>query len=131
MTHTITNPATLHDPTGFGYSHVAEAGGGLVFVAGQYASDEAGQVTAADFAAQVEASLANLGVALRAEGPDYGHAVPRRPPSGDHDADKRGSVAAAVARIWGGRPPTQTLAGVAALALPEMRFEVDAIAVRP
>jgi enamine deaminase RidA (YjgF/YER057c/UK114 family) len=27
-------------------------------------------------------------------------------------------------------PPTQTLLGVAALALPEMLFEVDAVAVR-
>ena len=35
-----------------------------------------------------------------------------------------------IARIWGSRPPTQTLTGVAALALPAMLFEVDAIAVR-
>ncbi|WP_280316799.1 HPr family phosphocarrier protein [Nocardia wallacei] len=35
----ISNPAGLHDPTGFGYSHVARATGELVFIAGQYDSD--------------------------------------------------------------------------------------------
>ena len=35
-----------------------------------------------------------------------------------------------VHRIWGDNPPTQTLLGVAALALPGMAFEVDAIALR-
>ncbi|WP_229718730.1 RidA family protein [Nocardia jinanensis] len=31
----------------------------------------------------------------------------------------------------GDRPPVRTLTGVAALALPTMLFEVDAVAVRP
>jgi hypothetical protein len=43
MAHTIINPDGLHDPTGFGYSHVACASGDFVFIAGQYASD--GDVT--------------------------------------------------------------------------------------
>jgi hypothetical protein len=36
-----------------------------------------------------------------------------------------------IARIRGDLPPTLTLLGVATLALPEMLFEVDAVAVRP
>jgi hypothetical protein len=34
MAHTIINPDGLHDPTGFGYSHVAHTSGDLVFIAG-------------------------------------------------------------------------------------------------
>ncbi|MFI6580891.1 hypothetical protein [Embleya sp. NPDC050493] len=36
-----------------------------------------------------------------------------------------------ITRIWGDQPPAQTLLGVAAPALPDMLFEVDALAVRP
>lgn len=49
----------------------------------------------------------------------------------DHGPDKLAVVGAKIAEIWGDRPPVQTLTGVAALALPTMLFEVDAVAVRP
>jgi hypothetical protein len=49
----------------------------------------------------------------------------------DHDLDKLGIVATLVREHWGDRPPAHTLVGVAALALPEMLFEVDAVATRP
>ena len=60
MAHNIINPAGLHDPVGFGYSHIATTDGELVFIAGQYASDGNGHVTSSDFTDQVERSLANL-----------------------------------------------------------------------
>ena len=45
MSFTITNPPALHDPVPFGYSHLATVTSGrLVLVAGQYASDDHGQV---------------------------------------------------------------------------------------
>jgi len=47
MAHTIINPDGLHDPTGFGYSHVARTSGDLVFIAGQYASDGDGRASLA------------------------------------------------------------------------------------
>ncbi|MGV9266736.1 RidA family protein [Kitasatospora sp. NPDC003701] len=59
-TRTLTTPAGLYDPTPFGYSHTASATGETVFTAGQYASDDTGQVVPGDFAAQVERSLDNL-----------------------------------------------------------------------
>ncbi|MER6993372.1 hypothetical protein ABT337_31695 [Saccharopolyspora hirsuta] len=49
----------------------------------------------------------------------------------DHDTDKLAVLGEHIAEIWGDQPPTQTLTGVAALALPGMLFEVDAVAVRP
>ena len=131
MTPTIVNPPELHDPTAFGYSHTASAPAGeLVFVAGQYGSDETGETASKDFATQVEQSFANLGTALHAVGLDYTHVVRIGTYIVDHDHDKLECLVAAVRRIWGDRPPAQTLVGVAALALPEMRFEVEAVAVR-
>jgi enamine deaminase RidA (YjgF/YER057c/UK114 family) len=128
----ITNPPDLHDPTGFGYSHVVTvpAGSELVVVAGQYDSDDEGHTTSTDFATQVDQAFANVGVALRAAGLDYHDVVNLRTYIVDHDHSKLEALLAAIRRIWGDRPPTQTLLGVAALALPEMLFEVDAVAVR-
>lgn len=130
MPHTIINPDGLHDPTGFGYSHVAVTVGDLVFIAGQYASDADGHVTLLDFAEQVDRSLDNLHTALTAVGLDYEDVVQLRTYIVEHDAVKLEVLASRIARIWGSRPPTQTLTGVAALALPAMLFEIDAIAVR-
>ncbi|SDR04963.1 RidA family protein [Thermostaphylospora chromogena] len=129
MTHTIINPESLHNPVAFGYSHLARATGEIVFIAGQYASDGDGQVTSEDFADQVRQSFANLGKALAAAGLDYSNVVQIRTHIVDHDLAKLEILAKAVREIWGDQPPTQTLTGVAALALPGMLFEVDAIAV--
>ncbi|WP_030144546.1 RidA family protein [Glycomyces sp. NRRL B-16210] len=130
MPVTITNPAELHDPTGFGYSHVARVSGELVLVAGQYDSDAEGRTTSGDFAAQVDNAFANLGKALHSAGLDYADVAQLRTFVVDHDMEKLEILGEAIARIWGDRPPVQTLLGVAALALPDMRFEVDAVAVR-
>ncbi|HEX2312757.1 MAG TPA: RidA family protein [Thermomonospora sp.] len=129
MAHTIINPAGLHDPVGFGYSHIAVTSGDLVLIAGQYASDAEGNVVSGDFAEQVDRSLANLDTALRAVGLGFEDVVQLRTFIVDHDATKLTTLAGAIGRIWGGRPPTQTLLGVAALALPGMLFEIDAVAV--
>ncbi|XRQ10127.1 RidA family protein [Actinomadura welshii] len=131
MALSITNPPGLHDPVGFGYSHVAAASGELVFIAGQYASDESGQVVSADFADQVRRSFGNLRTALASAGLGFEHVVQLRTHIVAHDGDKLAVLAEHIGAIWVGRPPTQTLTGVAALALPGMLFEVDAIAVRP
>lgn len=128
--HTI-NPADLHDPVPFGYSHVADPGTGLVSVAGQYASDRQGQVAVAEFGAQVELALAHLGTALHAVGLGYEHVIRLGTYVVDHDADRLAVLGAHVNALWKGEPPAQTLLGVASLALPGMLFEVDALAVRP
>lgn len=130
MAQTIINPDTLHNPVGFGYSHIARASGELVFIAGQYASGPDGNVTSGDFAEQVRQSFANLGTALAAAGSAYRHVVQIRTYIVGHDAAKLDILVDVVREIWGERPPTQTLIGVAALALPGMLFEIDAVAVR-
>lgn len=133
MPHTIINPAGLHDPLPFGYSHTASiaAGTSLVFVAGQYGSAADGSVVSADFAAQVHQAFRNLGVALAAHGLELSHVVQLRTYVVEPDFDRLGVVAQAVHAGCGGIPPTQTLIGVSRLAMPEMLFEVEAIAARP
>ncbi|NEA54663.1 RidA family protein [Streptomyces sp. SID13666] len=128
---TLTNPAGLHDPTPFGYSHAASAPGESVFIGGQYASDESGQVVPGDFAAQVERSVANLRIALAGVGLGLEHVVRLGSYIVDHDLEKLEILGKALHGAWADRLPAQTLVGVAALALPGMLFEIDAVAVRP
>ncbi|MFF2087271.1 RidA family protein [Nocardia sp. NPDC058176] len=129
MTVDISNPAELHDPTGFGYSHVARVSGELVLIAGQYDSDAEGHTTTEDFAGQVARAFENLGTALRSAGLGYADVAQLRTFIVDHDLDKLTVLGTKIAEIWGDKPPAQTLLGVASLALPGMKFEVDAVAV--
>ncbi|MEU3742314.1 Rid family hydrolase [Streptomyces sp. NPDC032198] len=128
---TITNPATLHDPTLFGYSHTASAPGQLVFIGGQYASDPTGSPVPGDFAAQVDLAFDRLLSALEGVGLGYEHVVRLGTFIVDHDLDKLETLGKALHARFGDRLPAQTLSGVASLALPGMLFEVDAVAVRP
>ncbi|MFH9068986.1 RidA family protein [Streptomyces alboflavus] len=128
---TITNPATLHDPTPFGYSHAVSAPGELVFIAGQYASDSSGAPVPGDFASQVELALDRLRSALEGVGLGYEHVVRLGSFIVDHDGEKLEALGKALHARFGDRLPAQTLSGVAALALPGMLFEIDAMAVRP
>lgn len=131
MSIDIVNPAELHDPVPFGYSHIARTRGELVFVAGQYDSGSTGEPASGNFAGQVAAAFANLGTALAAVGLGYADVAVLRTYIVGHDQEKLSILGQAIAGIWGERPPAQTLLGVAALALPAMLFEVDAVAVRP
>jgi enamine deaminase RidA (YjgF/YER057c/UK114 family) len=130
MPHDIVNPAGLHDPVPFGYSHTASvtAGSGLVFVAGQYGSGADGTVTSTDFADQVQQAFRNLSTAVAAHGLDVRNVVQLRTYVVGLDFEKLGVIGAAVGGTWGDRPPTNTLIGVAGLAMPDILFEVEAAA---
>jgi len=124
------NPGTL--PTPPGYTQVVDASGGrTVYIAGQVALDERGQlVGAGDFAAQVRQAFENVRRALEAVGMTFEHVV------------KIGMFVTDIAHIPALRevrdefvntaqPPASTAVQVAALFRPEFLFEVDAIAVGP
>lgn len=127
----LTNPAALHDPAPFGYSHTASAPGQPVFIAGQYASDATGAAVPGDFATQVDAAFDRLRSALEGVGLGYEHVVRLGTYIVDHDPGRLEILGKALHARFGDRLPAQTLSGVAALALPGMLFEVDAVAVRP
>ena len=133
MSHTIVNPDGLHDPSPFGYSHTAAipAGTELVLVSGQYGSNTDGAVVSPDFTDQVQQAFHNLGVALAAHGLDLSHVVQLRTYVVNPDFDKLGTIGQAVQAGCGDTPPTQTVIGVAGLAMPDILFEVEAVAARP
>ena len=133
MSHTIVNPEGLHDPVPFGYSHTATipAGAELVLVSGQYGSGADGMVVSTDFAEQVHQAFRNLGVALAAHDLDLTHVIQLRTYVVEPDFEKLGIIGQAVGVGCGDTPPTQTVIGVAALAMPDILFEVEAVAARP
>jgi len=113
------------------YSHVVVATGSrMVFVAGQVAEDERGDlVGAGDLAAQSRQAFANLGRALAAAGarPEQVAKITifvARYRREDLPLIERGRVA-----LFGVHRPADTLVGVAALSDPRYLIEVDAIAV--
>jgi len=132
MSPTIINPADLHDPTPFGYSHTAAiaAGSELILISGQYGSDANGGVVSDAFADQVSQAFSNLAVALDAHGLDLTDVVQLRTYVVGLDFDRLGAIAQAVQSGCGPELPTQTVLGVASLATPEILFEVEAVAAR-
>ncbi|WP_405588414.1 RidA family protein [Streptomyces sp. NBC_01092] len=132
MAHTIVNPDGLHDPGPFGYSHTANvpAGTELVFVSGQYGSGPDGMVVSKDFNEQVKQAFSNLATALAAHGLDLTDVVQLRTYVVEPDFDKLGAIGQAVASGGADKPPTQTVIGVAGLAMPDILFEVEAVATR-
>jgi enamine deaminase RidA (YjgF/YER057c/UK114 family) len=84
-----------------------------------------------NFTEQVRHAFHNLGAALAAHGLDLGHVVQLRTCMVNLDFDKFGAIAQAVQGGCGAYPPTQTVIGVARLAMPDILFEVEAVAARP
>jgi enamine deaminase RidA (YjgF/YER057c/UK114 family) len=122
------NPETLSQPKG--YSHVVEARGGrTVYISGQIAVDGSGKVVGvSDFEAQARQAFRNVQLALEAVGMTFDHVV------------KLGLFVTDVSHLSTLRrvrdefvntaqPPASTLLQVAALALPGLLVEVEAIAV--
>ena len=111
MTIERINPAGLsHPPT---YSHVVRAtGGSTVYISGQVPVDAAGHLVGGDdFEAQARQVYANLRTALAAVGADFSH------------------VARMTTYVMGDQLAASTLIGVQALAVPDYRIEIEAIAV--
>jgi enamine deaminase RidA (YjgF/YER057c/UK114 family) len=123
------NPAGL--PTPQTYTQVMVATGSrLVFVAGQVAEDERGQlVGAGDLAAQAHQAFANVGRALAAAGarPDQVTKIDIFV-VGFRD-DYLAEIEQGRLALFGDHKPADVLIGVEALAHPGCLIEVDAIAV--
>jgi enamine deaminase RidA (YjgF/YER057c/UK114 family) len=112
-----------------GYSHVAEVRGGkLVFIAGQIAINESGQVVGkGNYRLQAEQVFANLGKALKSAGASFDDLV--KLTVYIVDAAHAQEVREVRERfINHEHPPTNTAVQVAALMSPDLLLEVDAVA---
>jgi enamine deaminase RidA (YjgF/YER057c/UK114 family) len=68
MSFTFINPESLGAPRGYANGVLTEAGGRLLFIAGQVAWDEQQRIVSADFVAQFDRALANLVAVVTAAG---------------------------------------------------------------
>jgi enamine deaminase RidA (YjgF/YER057c/UK114 family) len=127
--HRFQNPPGIHTPRG--YTHVVEATtpGRTIYVSGQIGITRDGKI-AGDFRAQAVQSLENLKAALAAAGAGLEHVVKIT----NYFVDM--SHLAVFREVRDGyfdtkAPPASTAVQIVKLAMPELLFEIEAIAVVP
>ena len=121
------NPAGLSRGT---YSHTAVVTGGrAVYVSGQVAFDEAGNVVGRTFAEQAERVFDNLRLALAAAGAEFHHIVKMNVYVRDLTSAKVKAFREIRARHFGVHQPASTLVGTPALVHEDLMLEVEVVAV--
>jgi enamine deaminase RidA (YjgF/YER057c/UK114 family) len=124
----VLNPETIS--TRQGYSHVVEAEGRLIFVAGQVSLDKNGDLVGkGDIELQARQAYANLEAALAAVGANFDDVVRVTTYVVDYRPEHRTVLRQIRSEHWPADPPAATLLGVSALALPDLLVEVEATAV--
>ena len=123
------NPEGLSQPRN--YSQVVIATGSrLVFVAGQVATDAAGNLVGGDdLEMQAMQAYRNVATALAAGGATLPDVAKLTTFVVDHGPGKLTTAMAARAAVFGPHAPAATFLGVQALASPEYLIEVEALAV--
>ena len=127
MAKTVINPSTLAKPTG--YSYAIKKTGTPVFISGQVALDGQGKLVGEnDAAAQTEQTFQNLQAVVEACGGSLDDIV--KITIFVTDPSYRPAVAAARLKYFKeGQWPASTYLVVAALAVPTMLVEVEAVAM--
>jgi enamine deaminase RidA (YjgF/YER057c/UK114 family) len=121
------NPWEWQDRLGFSQAWVVEEPRSLVLVAGQAPISADGQVVGEDdFEAQVRQVFANLATVLEAAGATLESVVKLTVYL--TDIGRLRDYTRIKAELFPGPQPASTAVGVAALALPQMMVEVEAIA---
>ena len=124
------SPSTL--PPAPGYSQIVKVSGGTtIYIAGQVAWDEDGQLVGeGDLEQQARQVFTNLVTALAEAGATPSDLVKVGIYVVDHDLDKLKVIRGVRDQVLNADPPpASTLLGVERLALPDLLLEVDAIAV--
>lgn len=126
----VVNPPTSPTPPGYSHAVMVSGGGVTVYVAGQVAIDEDGNLVGeGDFEAQTRQVFANLVSVLHSAGAGLADLVKLGIYVVDHDAAKLAVFRRIRDELMGDvDPPASTLLGVDGLALPGLLIEVDAIA---
>jgi len=124
------NPPGLLRPGAYTPTVVA-SGGRTVYIAGQVAQNEKGEVVGrGDLAAQAEQVYRNVGLALKGAGATFNDLVKITVYVVNFKPEHRDLMSQARARhVNQDHPPASTLVGVQSLAKPEYLVEVEGIAV--
>jgi enamine deaminase RidA (YjgF/YER057c/UK114 family) len=123
------NPDGIHTPET--YSHVVIARGTQqIFIAGQVAEDEHGNLVGADdMTAQATQVFANIGRALTAAGARPEDVAKLTIFVANYRREHLPMIEQGRVTLFGAHKPTDSLVGVAALSSAEYMLEVDAVAV--
>ena len=114
------------------YSHVVTARGGkTIYVAGQVALDEQGQLVGrGDLGQQTRQVYKNVEIALASAGATFDDVVKMTIYVANYKPEYRSAILEARSQfITSENPPTSVLLGVQSLATEEFLVEIDAIAV--
>ncbi|MDP8922242.1 MAG: RidA family protein [Chloroflexota bacterium] len=112
------------------YVNVVRARGMLVFVSGQVAMDERGQVVGVgDVEAQARLALEHVGRGLRAAGAEPSHVT--KVTIYVRNMEDRVKIVPIRARFFGETLPASTIVEVSKLAHPDLLIEIEAVAVIP
>ncbi|WP_386176692.1 RidA family protein [Sulfitobacter sp. R86518] len=122
------NPATLPNAGSMGYSQIVLANPGtLAFVSGQVAQTADGSAVPDGLAAQTGQVVANLAEALGAVGASPQDIVQMRIYVKDLDDDAMAIAMPPIMGFLDGAQPSLTGIGVAALAGPDLKIEIEMI----
>ncbi len=123
------NPAGLLRHNSFSQMVKVESGN-LLFLSGQVALDANGNLLGNDLASQLDHSLQNVHLALKAAGTSWQNLVHMRMYIVNLSPEHHFIVSWALQKIYGsGDPPSNTLLGITSLARKDLRVEVEVIAV--
>lgn len=126
-------PATLFDSQPFEFTQVVAVDGArrTIYCAGQTAmGKDLAVIGPGDYARQAEEAYRNVALALAAAGASPADVVFLRNYVVGYNPAHIDVINQARRKAWGAhKPPAATLLGVAALALPDILIEVEAIAV--
>src|ERR1700751_413151 len=125
------NPDSLFQSLPHGFSQIVIATGKkLVFISGQTAWDERKNIVGGDSVLeQARQAFRNLEKAMKAARGTLKDVVALRIYVVDYQAECGTAVGIALREFFSGNPPTSTLIGVSALAVPEFLIEIEATAV--
>jgi reactive intermediate/imine deaminase len=121
------NPAGVSTPQA--YSHIVKAGK-LLFIAGQVGATE-GKLAGATMKEQTEQVLKNLQTVLKSQGLDFSHVAKITIFTTSIAEFRAAEVGEVRSRYFGQNRPASTLVQISALANPDYKIEIEAIAVAP
>jgi reactive intermediate/imine deaminase len=121
------NPAGVSTPQA--YSHLVKAGK-LLFIAGQVGATE-GKLAGATMKEQTEQVMKNLQTVLKSQGLDFSHVAKITIFTTSIAEFRAAEVGEVRSRYFGQNRPASTLVQISALANPDYKIEIEAIAVAP